>query len=89
MKKTIIALVAVAALAGCSTTEKDAATGAAVGATIGAIATGRPGGALAGAVIGGVSGVLIGRATRRGYCTYRNPATGRLYTDRCPADYNW
>lgn len=86
MKKTLIALAAVAALAGCTTAERDATLGAAAGATIGAIATGRPGGALAGAVIGGASGVLIGAATRRGECRYRD-RRGRIYIDRCPAGY--
>ncbi len=89
MKKTIIILAAVAALAGCTTSERDALTGAAVGATIGAVATGRPGGALVGAAIGAASGVLIGRATHRGDCIYRDPRTGRRYVDRCPRGYNW
>lgn len=86
MKKMIVALAAVAALAGCTTAERDATLGAAAGATIGAVATGRPGGALAGAVIGGASGVLLGAATRRGECRYRD-RRGRIYVSSCPAGY--
>ena len=86
MRKTFIALAAVAALAGCTTAENDAAFGAATGAAIGAIATGRPGGALAGAVIGGASGVLLGQATRRGECRYRD-RRGRIYIAACPRGY--
>ena len=89
MKKLIIVLAAVTALSACSTTERDAATGAAIGGVVGGLATGRVGGVVAGAVVGGVAGALVGRASRRGYCTYRNPRTLKLYTARCPRDYRW
>jgi NhaP-type Na+/H+ or K+/H+ antiporter len=88
MKKTIIALAATMAIAGCTTAERDTATGAAIGAAVGGIATGRVGGAVAGAVVGGAAGYLIGRHERRGYCEYRN-SRGRLYTARCPRGYRW
>lgn len=86
MKKVIIALAATMAVAGCTTAENDAALGAAAGAAIGGIATGRVGGAVAGAVIGGASGVLLGAATRKGECRYRD-RRGRIYYARCPAGY--
>lgn len=86
MKKTLIALSALVLVAGCSTAEQDAALGAAAGATIGAIATGRPGGALVGALAGGATGVLLGAATRKGECRYRN-SKGKIYVAPCPAGY--
>ena len=75
MRKLALAIIVAssAALAGCTTVERDAATGAVAGGAIGAIATGTAGGTLAGAAIGGVSGILIGKATRTGYCIYRGP----------------
>ena len=42
--------------------------------------------AATGGAIGAVSGVLIGRATRRGDCVYRD-RYGRRYIARCPAGY--
>jgi hypothetical protein len=86
MKKTMIALAATMAIAGCTTAERDAAVGAAAGAAIGGIATGRVEGAAVGAVVGGASGVLLGAATRRGECRYRDSA-GRIYIAACPAGY--
>lgn len=86
MKKTLIALIALTFVAGCTTAENDAAAGAAAGATIGALATGRPGGALVGALAGGAAGVLLGAAARKGECRYRN-RKGRLYIAPCPAGY--
>jgi len=41
---------------------------------------------VAGAVIGGAGGVLLGAATRRGECRYRD-RRGRIYYARCPAGY--
>jgi predicted lipid-binding transport protein (Tim44 family) len=78
----VLALAAVAALAGCTTAEKDAALGGTAGAVIGGLATGDAGGALVGGAIGAVSGVLIGKATRTGWCVYRDHR-GRLYEARC------
>lgn len=86
MKTTMIALSALVLVAGCSTAERDAAVGAGVGATIGALATGKPGGALVGALAGGATGVLLGAATRKGECRYRN-SKGRIYIAPCPAGY--
>lgn len=86
MKKIIIAVVAAMAITGCTTAERDVTTGAAVGAAVGGLATGRVGGALAGAVVGGAAGVLLGRATRRGECEYRD-RRGRIYIAQCPAGY--
>ena len=48
MRKTIFAVAAMMALAGCTTAEQDAATGGLVGAGIGALATGDAGGAIVG-----------------------------------------
>lgn len=87
MRLAIIVLTLAVALAGCTTAEKDVALGAATGGVIGGLATGRTGGVLAGAAIGGAAAYVIGRATRKGYCIYRNPRTGRRYTDVCPAGY--
>lgn len=85
MRLTIIALAATLGIAGCATSEQDAAIGAGVGGAIGALATGRVGGTLAGAAIGAGAGYLLGRATRKGYCRYRNPRTLKIYVARCPA----
>lgn len=82
MKKIAFALVAMMALAGCTTAENDAALGAGAGALIGGLATGDAGGAIVGGVVGGVSGVLIGKATRTGWCRYRD-SSGRIYEARC------
>lgn len=86
MRKFAIAVAALAIIGGCTTAEKDATLGAAAGATIGAIATGRPEGALVGALAGGATGVLLGAATRKGECRYRN-RKGRIYIAPCPAGY--
>lgn len=80
MRKMIIALAAVAALTGCSTTERDIGVGTAAGAVIGGIAGGGKGAAI-GAVAGAVGGVLV-RNLRNGYCQYRD-RNGRIYTARC------
>ena len=53
-----------------------------LGAGIGALATGDAGGAIIGGVVGAASGVLIGKATRRGWCRYRD-SRGRIYEARC------
>ena len=84
MKKLIVALAAVVALAGCSTAEKDAAMGGVGGAIVGGLITGDAGGALVGGAIGAAGTVLVGQATRRGWCVYRD-SRGRLYEARCRA----
>ena len=82
MRKTIFAVAAMMALAGCTTAENDATLGGLAGAGIGALATGDAGGAIIGGVVGAASGVLIGRATRTGWCRYRD-RNGRIYEARC------
>lgn len=80
MKKIVAALAVVAALSGCTTTERDIGVGTAAGAVIGGIAGGGRGAAI-GAVAGAVGGVLV-RNLRNGYCQYRD-RRGRIYTARC------
>lgn len=82
MRKTIFAIAAMMALAGCTTAENDAALGGLAGAAIGGLATGDAGGAIIGGVGGAVAGVLIGKATRDGWCRYRD-SRGRIYEARC------
>lgn len=85
MKKTIIALAAVAALAGCTTAEKAATVGAIGGGAIGGLATGTGTGVAVGALAGGVGGYIIGKAVdnRPGYCEYQDRRTGRTWIERC------
>ncbi|PSM16214.1 YtxH domain-containing protein [Nitratireductor sp. StC3] len=87
MKKFLLVAAAVVALAGCTTSERDAALGGAAGAAIGGLATGTASGAVIGGVAGAATGVLLGRATRKGMCVYRDPRTLKRYTDVCPAGY--
>ena len=82
MRKTIFAVAAMMALAGCTTAEQDATVGGLAGAGIGALATGDAGGAIIGGVVGAASGVLLGKATRNGWCRYRD-RYGRIYEARC------
>lgn len=83
MKKTLLALAAVAMLAGCTTAEQTAVVGAAGGAIIGG-AVGGTEGALIGAGAGAVGGYLVGKAADRpGYCEYRDRRSGRIFIDRC------
>jgi hypothetical protein len=86
MRKMAFALVAMLSVAGCTTAENDAALGGVVGAGIGALATGDAGGAVVGGVVGAASGVLLGAATRRGECRYRD-RRGRIYIADCPAGF--
>lgn len=81
MRKTIFAVAAMMALAGCTTAETDATVGGLAGAGIGA-AVGGTEGAIIGGVVGAASGVLIGKATRTGWCRYRD-RHGRIYEARC------
>lgn len=80
MKKVILALAAVVAISGCTTTERDVATGAGVGAVAGALIGGGRG-AVIGTAVGAASGLLV-RNLRNGYCEYRN-SRGHIYTARC------
>ena len=82
MRQTMFAVAAMMALAGCTTAESDATLGGLAGAGIGALATGDAGGAIVGGVVGAASGVLIGKATRTGWCRYRD-SRGRIYEARC------
>ncbi|KAB0538884.1 hypothetical protein KHQ08_10265 [Pseudochrobactrum algeriensis] len=80
MRMFIIAVAAIVALSGCTTTEKDLSVGTAAGAVIGGIAGGGRG-ALIGAGAGALGGLLV-RNLRNGYCEYRN-SRGQIYTARC------
>ncbi|WP_378942456.1 YMGG-like glycine zipper-containing protein [Mesorhizobium sp. ANAO-SY3R2] len=82
MRKIILAIAAVAAVSACTTTERDVGTGAAVGAATGAAVHGTAEGAMVGAAVGATTGLLV-RNLRNGYCQYRNPRTGHIYTARC------
>ena len=87
MKTVIAMLLVVAAIAGCTPTEKGATIGAASGAVIGGAVTGKAGGALAGAAIGGVAGALIGRASEGSNRCYYRDRYGRRYVANCPQGY--
>jgi hypothetical protein len=76
----MIAMVAVAAVSGCTSTEKDVAGGTLIGAGVGGLVGGSKG-ALIGAAVGAGSGLLV-RNLRNGYCEYRD-GRGRIYTARC------
>lgn len=80
MRKLIIAVAAIVALSGCTSTEKDLSIGTAAGAVIGGIAGGGKG-ALIGAGAGAVGGLLV-RNLRNGKCEYRN-SRGQIYSARC------
>jgi uncharacterized protein YcfJ len=80
MRKMIIAMVAVAALSGCTSTEKDVVGGGLIGAGIGGLVGGGKG-ALIGAGAGALGGLLV-RNLQNGYCQYRD-RHGRIYTARC------
>ncbi|UCI08714.1 YMGG-like glycine zipper-containing protein [Mesorhizobium sp. B1-1-8] len=80
MRKMIIAMVAVVAVSGCTSTEKDVSVGTLGGAAIGGIVGGGKG-ALIGAGAGALGGLLY-RRLDNGYCQYRN-RHGRIYTARC------
>ncbi|MDE1156856.1 MAG: glycine zipper domain-containing protein [Neorhizobium sp.] len=84
MKKALMLMLAGAALASCSPTERGAGIGAASGAIIGGAVTGNVRGAAVGAAVGGVSGALIGSVQEQpGQCYYRD-RYGRRYIDDCP-----
>lgn len=83
MRNMMIALATVAALAGCSQTERGAAIGGLGGAAVGAAVAGDPvEGAVIGGAVGAVAGALIGRANEPGKCYYRG-RNGRRYIDDC------
>ncbi|WP_284441713.1 YMGG-like glycine zipper-containing protein [Brucella suis] len=80
MRKMALGLVALMALSGCTTTEKDVSIGTAGGAIIGGIAGGGRG-ALIGAGAGALGGLLV-RELRSGKCEYRD-RHGHIYVARC------
>jgi len=82
MKKILLSMSLIAALASCTSTEKGAGIGAVSGAVIGGVATGNVRGAAVGAAVGGVAGALIGNSQRSGYCVYRD-RNGNRYEARC------
>lgn len=69
------------AVAGCTTTQKTAATGGVAGATLGGIIGHQTGDGVAGAAIGGVvgtvGGMLVGEHVQKKFC----PVGGETYTD--------
>jgi hypothetical protein len=87
MRKLVIALAAMAALAGCTSTERAAGTGAVIGAATGALVSGDVGGAVVGGVVGAAAGVVVERVANSSRdCVYRD-RYGRRYVDRCPQGY--
>jgi hypothetical protein len=82
MKKMLIVVAAMAAVAGCSQTEKGAAIGGLGGAAVGAAISGDAGGAIVGGLAGATVGALIGNANEPGKCYYRG-RNGRRYIANC------
>ena len=82
MKKILMVVVAMAAVAGCTQTEKGAAIGGLGGAAIGAAVSGDAGGAIVGGLGGAAIGALIGNANEPGKCYYRG-RNGRRYIANC------
>jgi hypothetical protein len=80
MRKMIIAIVAVIAVSGCTTTEQDVVGGTLIGAGVGGLVGGGKG-ALIGAAVGAGSGLLV-RNLRNGWCVYRRH-DGTRYRARC------
>lgn len=80
VRNMLVVAVAVIALAGCTTTERDLSVGTAAGAVVGGLAGGGRG-ALIGAGAGAIGGLLV-RNLRNGYCEYRG-RNGRIYRARC------
>jgi len=80
MRKIALGLVALMAISGCTTTEKDLTIGTGAGAVIGGIAGGGRG-ALIGAGAGALGGLLV-RELRNGNCEYRN-RHGKIYVAPC------
>ncbi len=82
MKKMLIVVAAMAAVAGCSQTEQGAAIGGLGGAAVGAAVSGDAGGAIVGGLAGATVGALIGNANEPGKCYYRG-RNGRRYIANC------
>ncbi|WP_199200807.1 YMGG-like glycine zipper-containing protein [Mesorhizobium sp. 113-3-3] len=87
MKRTMLVLSLLIALAACSRTEQGAAVGGLGGAAIGAAVAGNPvQGAVVGGAVGAIAGAVIGHASEAGQCRYRD-RQGRVYVARCPEGY--
>ncbi|MCX7558507.1 glycine zipper 2TM domain-containing protein [Sulfitobacter sp. F26204] len=86
MKKLLLSLPLMAALAACATDQQTSTlAGAAVGAAAGAAVSGdddKVVGALVGGAAGAAAGSYIGR-TQSGSCVYQRP-NGSRYTAACP-----
>jgi len=85
MKKLLIALPLVAALAACETQNQSTAAGALTGAALGAAVSNDDDnikGAIIGGAIGAAAGNYVGR-TQSGRCVYQN-TNGQRYTAACP-----
>jgi hypothetical protein len=80
MRKMIIAMVAVVAVSGCTSTEQDVVGGGLIGAGVGGLVGGGKG-ALIGAAVGAGSGLLY-RNVQTGRCKYRG-RDGTIYWARC------
>lgn len=87
MRNLILALTCTVAVAGCTSTERAAVTGAGIGAATGAIISGDIEGAAVGGLAGAAAGVLIERvANSDDDCVYRD-RRGRRYVADCPDGY--
>jgi len=89
MRKTLIILTSVAALAACqmTTAEKTDTTGALAGAALGFITAKALGASTDWAVVASLAtaaaGVLVARNAQNGQCAYSN-GDGTYYTAACP-----
>ncbi|GAA6176344.1 glycine zipper 2TM domain-containing protein [Sulfitobacter pacificus] len=85
MKKLLLSLPLIAALAACADQQTSTLAGAAVGASAGAAVSGDDDkilGALVGGAAGAAAGSYIGQ-TQSGSCVYQRP-DGSRYTAACP-----
>lgn len=85
MKKFLIAIPLITALAACETQNQSTAAGALTGAALGAAVSNDSDnvkGAILGGIAGGAAGNLLGRQ-QNGQCIYQN-SLGQRYTARCP-----
>lgn len=88
MKKVILSIPFLIAIAACTPTQQGAAIGGVGGAAIGAaVADDDLEGAVIGGAAGAIAGALIGRASEgSNRCVYRDQY-GRQYTAACPQGY--
>jgi len=88
-RRTLLFLILVGLLAGCTTTQKGAGIGAVTGAGVGAIIGHQSGKTAEGAVIGGLAGATAGALIGEQMDTKFCPVCGRRYTEDveyCPVD---